>query len=168
MARPKPAISASAAADRYVNGVARRVAEKWPELAERLATAYTSDLDDAVGLTEATLAAAGVGMREVRGGIAPEVEGRLRTAVASALASRFAQVAAAEIGESYEELWMSTGDPRAIGMGFVLRVVGHDPGDTGGGRPLIHFTVEKIVGGAIVEAAVGAWTEILSGNTIQP
>jgi hypothetical protein len=168
MAKPKPAISARAAADRYVDRIARHVAERWPDLAKRLVAAYPSHLNEPIGLAEATLAAAGVGMQEARTGVAADIADRLRTAAAAALTSRFEHGDAAAIGASYDELWTRTGDPRAIGLGFVMRVIGDDPGDAGGGRPIIHFTVEKILGGAIVEAASGAWSEILSENAIEP
>ena len=167
MAKSKRAISAREAADRYVDTVSRQVAARWPDLSQRVATAYPAPLDHTVGLIEATLAAAGLGMREIHGAVPPEIESRLRQAVASSLRSRFEHEAAWEIGESYEELWRNTGDPRAIGMGFVMRAVGHDPGDGGGGQPLVHFTVEKILGGAIVEAALGAWSEILAERHVE-
>lgn len=155
------------AASAYVTAILERMTTSWSEIRARLAEAYARHpglAEDDANFAEAALAAMAVGMQTLdRTADAALIE-RLRAALPAVVAKQFGTEEAAQALTLYEELWQRTRDPRGFGLGFIMRVLGEDPSRISSTTDLIRYKTEKVVGGALIDAAVGVWGKVLQGE----
>jgi hypothetical protein len=148
----------------YVALIVDRMRAKWPELRGQLVASYGDHVglsEDDANVAEAILAAVAIGLQTLDRTVEVNRATQLRSAVRDVVVDRFGTDDAAIAVDHYEELWQRTNDPRGLGMGFIMSVLGEDPASARSDPGLILYKTERILGGAIIETAVGAWEQTL-------
>lgn len=151
----------------YVAIVRDRVAIKWPEIRGQLAEAYGDHpglAEERANQAEAELAALAIGLQALDRAAQTDVAQNLRAEVRDAVRAVYETDDAAVALMEYEDLWRRTLDPKGFGMGFVMQVLGDEPDAATSELEFSHHRTEKLVGGALIEAALGVWEEVLAAE----
>lgn len=148
----------------YLARTLGRAQVKWPEIRDRLIASYGDHpklADENANFAEAALAALAVGLQTLDRLVDQDRSARLRSAVHPQIVERFGSEEAVEAVTLYEDLWLRTRDPRGLGLGFIMRILGEEapPADD---DQLVRYRTETIVGSAIVDVSLGVWEELLN------
>ena len=151
----------------YVAIVRDRVAIKWPEIRGQLAETYGDHpglAEERANQAEAELAALAIGLQALDRAAQTDVAENLRAEVHDAVRAAYDTDDAAIALMEYEDLWRRTLDPKGFGMGFVMQILGDEPDAATSELEFIHHRTEKVIGGALIEAGIGVWDEVLAGE----
>lgn len=149
----------------YLTRILERAQAKWPEIRDRLAASFGDHpelADENANFAEAALAALAIGLQTLEHLVDPDRGAKLRSAVHAQIVERFGSEEAVEAVTLYEDLWLRTRDPRGLGLGFIMRILGEDATPPANDDQLIRYRTETIVGSAIVDTSLGVWEELLN------